>query len=352
MLSNPLDFEKPIAELDDLIGELKKVGSDPAERQEAVANGIDIEAEIGRFEAKRELMARKIYSSLTPWNEVQMARHVDRPYTLDYIGMIFEDFLELHGDRNGADDPAIVGGVAKLGSQQVVVMGHQKGRDLKARQLRNFGSARPAGFRKALRLMKMAEKFHRPIVVFVDTPAAEANLLAEEDGISMSIAICLREMVTLTVPIIVAVIGEGGSGGALGIAVGDRVIMLEHSVYSVIPPEGCAAILWNDRSRAADAAGALKLTSKHALEFGLVDEVLEEPLGGAHRDPVEMANRLKSAICGALGKLVSVDGETLTQGRYDRFRNMGQWIELESTPQPAHSSLPAELARESGEGKG
>lgn len=331
MLSNPLDFEKPIAELDDLIDELKKVGRDPQERQQAVTTGIDVEAEIGRFEVARQQMARQIYSNLTPWNEVQMARHPDRPYTLDYIGLIFEDFVELHGDRTNADDPAIVGGVARFGTDQVVVMGHQKARDLKGRQLRNFGSARPSGFRKALRLMKMAEKFKKPLIVFVDTPAAEANLMAEEEGISETIAVCLREMVMISVPIVVSVIGEGGSGGALGIAVGDRVLMLEHSVYSVIPPEGCAAILWNDRNRAAEAAGALKLTARHALDFGLVDEVLDEPLGGAHRDPTGMAAMLKGAIARNLTELKVLSAEQLLENRYNRFRNMGQWAEAEPT---------------------
>ena len=330
MLNNPLDFEKPIAELDDLIDELKKVGRDPDERKEAVNNGIDVEAEIGRFESARQQMARKIYSNLTPWNEVQMARHPDRPYTLDYIGMLFDDFIELHGDRTNADDPAIVGGIARFGADQVVVMGHQKARDLKGRQLRNFGSARPSGFRKALRLMKLAEKFKKPLIIFVDTPAAEANLMAEEDGISETIAVCLREMVMISVPIVVSVIGEGGSGGALGIAVGDRVLMLEHSVYSVIPPEGCAAILWNDRNRAAEAAGALKLTAKHALEFGLVDEVLEEPLGGAQRDPTAMGLIVKQAISRNLNELKSLCPEKLLSNRYDRFRNMGRWEEIEA----------------------
>ena len=259
-----------------------------------------------------------------------MARHTDRPYTLDYIGMIFDDFVELHGDRTNADDPAIVGGTARFGSDAVVVMGHQKARDLKGRQMRNFGSARPAGFRKALRLMKLAEKFRKPLIVFVDTPAAEANLMAEEDGISETIALCLREMVLISVPIVVSVIGEGGSGGALGIAVGDRVLMLEHSVYSVIPPEGCAAILWNDRNRAAEAAGALKLTAKHALDFGLVDEVLEEPLGGAQRDPTAMAGILKQAITRNLKDLKSLSTEGLLSNRYDRFRNMGRWAESET----------------------
>jgi acetyl-CoA carboxylase carboxyl transferase subunit alpha len=330
MLNNPLDFEKPIAELDDLIDELKKVGRDPNEQRDAVSSGIDVEAEIGRFETARQQMARQIYSNLTPWNEVQMARHTDRPYTLDYIGMIFDDFIELHGDRTNADDPAIVGGIARFGSDQAVVIGHQKARDLKGRQMRNFGSARPAGFRKALRLMKLANKFKKPLIVFVDTPAAEANLMAEEEGISETIAVCLREMMMITVPIVVSIIGEGGSGGALGIAVGDRVLMLEHSIYSVIPPEGCAAILWNDRNRAAEAAEALKLTAKHALDYGLIDEVLEEPLGGAHRNPNAMAATLKQAIEQNLQELKSLTSERLLSNRYDRFRNMGRWEEAEA----------------------
>lgn len=334
MLTNPLDFEKPIAELDDLIAELKRVGTDPSERDGAKASGIDVDAEVARFEEAREQMARRIYASLTPWNEVQMARHPDRPYTLDYIGLMFEDFVELHGDRTNADDPAIVGGVATFNGEPVMVLGHQKGRDLKSRQLRNFGSARPAGFRKALRLMKLAEKFNRPIIVFVDTPAAEANLMAEEEGISLTIAVCLREMVMLGTPIIISVIGEGGSGGALGIAVGDHILMLEHSVYSVIPPEGCAAILWNDRTRAADAADALKLTAKHALEHGLVDEVLDEPSGGAQRDWMTMAARLKDAIATRLTELKARPVDELIQSRYEKFRAMGRW--LEDVPSPGN----------------
>ena len=325
MLNNPFDFEKPIAELDDLIGELKKVAENPMAREEALAKGIDIEAEIAKVETLRLEKAQRTYATLTPWNEVQMARHKDRPYTLDYIRMLFDDFLELHGDRTNADDPAIVGGVARFRGESVVVMGHQKGRDIKERQLRNFGSARPAGFRKALRLMNMAQKFNKPLIVFVDTPAAEANLMAEEEGISETIAVCLREMVMLRIPIVVAVIGEGGSGGALGIAVGDRILMLEHSVYSVIPPEGCAAILWNDRNRAAEAAEALKLTAKHALEFGLVDEVLPEPLGGAHRDPAATAATLKLAIARHLAALGKLSPDELVQARYLKFRNMGRW---------------------------
>ncbi|HLK57451.1 MAG TPA: acetyl-CoA carboxylase carboxyltransferase subunit alpha [Chthonomonadaceae bacterium] len=325
MLNEPFDFEKPLEELDALIAELKRVAGDPAAREDALAKGIDMAAEIAKVETLRVEKARQIYASLTPWHEVQMARHKDRPYTLDYIRLMFEDFLELHGDRTNADDPAIVGGVARFRGESVVVMGHQKGRDLKERQLRNFGSARPAGFRKALRLMLMAQKFNKPLIVFVDTPAAEANLMAEEEGISETIAICLREMVMLRIPIVVAVIGEGGSGGALGIAVGDRVLMLEHSVYSVIPPEGCAAILWNDRNRAAEAAEALKLTAHHALQFGLVDEVLPVPLGGAHRDPAATAATLKQAIARHLAALGKLAPDELLQARYLKFRNMGRW---------------------------
>ena len=294
---------------------------------DARTRGIDIEAKIAEVEAQREAKLRQIFSALTPWNEVQMARHKDRPYTLDFIRMIFDDFIELHGDRTNADDPAIVGGLASFQGLPVVVLGHQKGRDLKERQMRNFGSARPAGFRKALRLMKVAQKFRKPIVVFVDTPAAEANLMAEEEGISTTIAVCLREMIMLRVPIIVAVIGEGGSGGALGIAVGDRILMLEHAVYSVIPPEGCAAILWNDRNRASEAAEALKLTARHALEFELVDEILPEPLGGAHRDPVAAAGTLKEAIAQHLENLQSLPESQLLAARYEKFRHMGRWFD-------------------------
>ena len=327
MLSNPLDFEKPIAELDDLIAELRRIDSNEGAHADAMVRGIDIEAEIAKVEAQKQELMRDIFSHLTPWNEVQMARHPQRPYTLDYIRLLCEDFIELHGDRTNSDDSAIVGGMATLEGKPVVVLGHQKGRDLKERQLRNFGSARPAGFRKALRLMKLAEKFKRPLIVFIDTPAAEANLMAEEDGISRTIAVCLREMVMLQTPIIVSIVGEGGSGGALGIAVGDRILMLEHAVYSVIPPEGCAAILWNDRNRAPEAAEALKVTSHSARQFGQVDEVLEEPLGGAHRDPIATAATLKTAILCHLNALTPLSPEALLEARYNKFRNMGRWEE-------------------------
>lgn len=328
MLSNPLDFEKPIADLDTYINELKQLATDPAVRTDAQARGINLEGQIKELEDKREALVHQIFASLTPWNEVQMARHKDRPYTLDYIRLIFDDFVELHGDRTNADDPAIVGGMARFQGESVVVLGHQKGRDLKERQMRNFGSARPAGFRKALRLMKLAEKFGKPLIVFIDTPAAEANLMAEEEGISTMIATCMREMALLSVPILVVVIGEGGSGGALGIAVGDRVLMLEHAIYSVIPPEGCAAILWSDRTRAADAAAALKLTARHALEFALVDELLEEPPGGAHRAPASMAATIKTALTNNLAPLKALSSDALVASRYEKFRRMGEWDDL------------------------
>ncbi len=327
MASNPFEYEKDISDLDELIAELKQMARNADVRADAKARGIDIEAKIAEVEAQREQKLRQIFSALTPWNEVQIARHKDRPYTLDYIRMIFDDFLELHGDRTNADDPAIVGGLANFQGDPVMVLGHQKGRDLKERQMRNFGSARPSGFRKALRLMKIAEKFAKPVVVFVDTPAAEANLMAEEEGISTTIAVCLREMVMLRVPVVVVVVGEGGSGGALGIAVGDRVLMLEHAVYSVIPPEGCAAILWNDRNRASEAAEALKLTARHALEFELVDEILSEPLGGAHRDPIGMGTTVKTAIAEQLRNLRNQSPEQLLAARYEKFRHMGRWFD-------------------------
>ena len=327
MLNNPLDFEKPIAELDALIAELKRIGHDPEARADARARNIDVQEEIAKVEALRTEKMRQIFANLSPWNEVQMARHKDRPYTLDYIRLLFDDFLELHGDRTNADDPALIGGLARFLGESVVVLGHQKGRDLKERQRRNFGSARPAGYRKALRLMQMAEKFNKPLIVFVDTPAAAPDLMAEEEGISRAIAVCLQEMALLRVPIVAAIIGEGGSGGAVGIAVGDRVLMLEHAIYSVIPPEGCAAILWNDRNRAPEAAETLKLTARHAFDLGLIDEVLSEPLGGAHHDATGMAATLKQAIARHLSALGKLSPDELVQARYRKFREMGTWEE-------------------------
>jgi acetyl-CoA carboxylase carboxyl transferase subunit alpha len=330
MLNNPLEFEKPIADLDDYVAELKRLANDPNARQDAQTRGIDIEGEITKLEQRRTEMMRQIFANLTPWNEVQIARHPQRPYTLDFIKLICDDFFELHGDRINADDAAIVGGLARFNGEPVVVMGHQKGRDLKERALRNFGSARPSGFRKALRLMKMAEKFNKPILAFVDTTAAMSDPMAEEEGISRAIAYNLQEMVMLRVPIVVAVTGEGGSGGALGIAVGDRVVMLEHAVYSVIPPESCAAILTafgRDKARAAEAADALKLTARHALELGVVDEVLREPLGGAHHDAPGTAAILKLALARHLSALGKLTSDELVRMRYEKFRKMGVWYD-------------------------
>jgi acetyl-CoA carboxylase carboxyl transferase subunit alpha len=330
MLNNPLDFEKPLAEVDEDIAQLKLILNNPHGREDALTRGIDLEAEIAGFEQKREEMMRRIFANLSPWNEVQIARHPSRPYTLDFIKLICDDFMELHGDRINSDDAAIVGGLAHFRGEAVVVVGHQKGRDLKERSLRNFGSARPSGFRKALRLMQLAEKFNKPILVFVDTMAAMADPMAEEEGISRAIAVNLMEMVMLRVPIVVAVTGEGGSGGALGIAVGDRVVMLEHAVYSVIPPESCAAILTafgRDKARAAEAADALKLTARNALELGVVDEMLPEPLGGAHHNPAETAAALKQAIGRHLTALGKLTPDELVQLRYQKYRNMGAWYD-------------------------
>jgi acetyl-CoA carboxylase carboxyl transferase subunit alpha len=262
-----------------------------------------------------------------------IARHPDRPYTLDYIRFIFDEFQELHGDRLFGDDPAIVGGIARVGERWVTVIGHQKGRDIHERSFRNFGSARPEGYRKALRLMKLAELCRRPVICFVDTPAADPTVPSEERGISEAIARNMQEMFMLTAPIIVVLSGEGGSGGALGLGVGDRVLMLEHAVYSVIPPQGCAAILWRDPARAAErapeAATALKLTAENALHFGVVDEIIPEPRGGAHRSPEGAAAVVKDALLRHLPALEAMGDEQRLSARYDRFRRLGEYAEVE-----------------------
>ena len=339
-----LDFERPIAELDALIEELKSRANDPEQRSDAIARSFDLDAEIARIEIQRDKVMHQVFDNLTPWNQVQMARHPLRPYTLDYIRLMFDQFTELHGDRINADDQAIVGGMARFQGECVMVIGHQKGRDLRDRQVRNFGSARPAGFRKALRLMEMAARFGKPIITLIDTPAAEANLMAEEEGISRAIAQNLEAMFKLPVPIIVAIIGEGGSGGALGIAVGDRVLMMEHAIYSVIPPESCAAILsefGRDRANAPQAAAALKITAAHAHKFEVVDEVLVEPLGGAHREPHTAASTLAAALSRNLHDLKKMKPAKLMEHRYERFRKLGQWLDpealiLEATAKPAN----------------
>jgi acetyl-CoA carboxylase carboxyl transferase subunit alpha len=320
MPTNALEFDKPIAEIEAKIEQLKRVSQ---------TEGVDRSAEIAELERDVERLLRRIYKKLTPWDKVLIARHPKRPYTMDYIERIFDDFLELHGDRLGHDDKAMVGGLARMGKQYVMVVGQQKGRDLEARRMRNFGSARPEGYRKALRLMKLAAKFQIPIVCFVDTPAADCSVEAEERGISESIARNMMEMFPLPTPIVVVVLGEGGSGGAIGIGVGDRVIMLEHAIYSVIPPEGCAAILWRDPAQGDEAAKALRLTAQDALDLGVCDQVIPEPLGGANRDYDAVAASVKAAVQKAIRELSRLSKSTLLERRYQKFRGMGVYAEPE-----------------------
>ncbi len=311
---NGLDFEKPIVELEKKIQELKRFTSEKK---------IDLSSEVKRLEEKLGQLKKETYSGLTAWQRVQIARHPQRPYTLDYIGMLMSDFIELHGDRSFSDDLAIVGGLAKLGSQKLAVMGHQKGRDTKENLMRNFGSAHPEGYRKALRIMQLAEKFGLPVVIFIDTPGAYPGIGAEERGQAQVIALNLREMVCIATSIIAIVIGEGGSGGALGIGIADRVCVLENAYYSVISPEGCAAILWKNGSKAPEAAEVLKLTAADLLKRGIIDEIIPEPLGGAHRDPQKMAGILKEAINKNLKELAVFKKEELLKLRYQKFRKMG-----------------------------
>jgi len=323
---NVLDFEKSIAELDENLSKLRQVVADRANPQ----NTPDLALQIADLEDHKSAVLASFFSDLSPWDKVLLARHVKRPYTLDYIGAIFEDWTELHGDRLFGDDGAIVAGLAKLDGLPVAVVGHQKGRDLKQRQHRNFGSARPEGFRKAGRIMALAAKFGLPVVTLVDTAAAAADIAADERGISESIARSMFEMVTLPVPIVSIVIGEGGSGGALGVAVADRVLMLEHAVYSVIPPEGFAAILWRDPERKDEAAKVLNLTAQRALELGVIDSIIDEPLGGAHRDYAEATANVKAALLSHLSPLLDIPVPALVAQRYEKFRRMGRFAEDES----------------------
>jgi len=309
-----LDFEKPIVELEKKIQELKTFISEKK---------IDLSSEVKKLEERLEHLRKDTYNNLTAWQKVQLARHPLRPYTLDYISMIMSDFVELHGDRLFSDDKAMICGLAKLDKKKVVVIGHQKGRDTKENLKRNFGCAHPEGYRKALRVMQLAEEFQLPIVVFIDTPGAYPGIGAEERGQSHAIALNLREMMCISVPIIVIVIGEGGSGGALGVGVADRVAVLENSYYSVISPEGCAAILWKDGAKAPQAAEVLKLTGPDLLRMGIIDEVIPEPLGGAHRDPAKIAQNIKEAIVRNLKELESLDRDELLKLRYKKFRGMG-----------------------------
>jgi acetyl-CoA carboxylase carboxyl transferase subunit alpha len=314
MNPNFLDFEQPIADLDAKIQELRHASHGQA---------FNIEDEVATLEGKLKIKTAEIFRNLTPWQIAQVARHPARPYTLDYIGVICEEFHELAGDRAYADDAAIVGGLARINGRSMMVIGHQKGRDTKSKIRRNFGMPRPEGYRKALRLMHMAERFKLPVLTFIDTPGAYPGVGAEERGQSEAIARNLLEMAALRVPIVCNVIGEGGSGGALAIGVGDRTNMLEYSTYSVITPEGCASILWKTAARAKDAAEALGMTAPRLAELGLVDKVVREPLGGAHRNPRGMAVRLKAIILNQLDELDTHDTPTLLERRYERLRGYG-----------------------------
>jgi acetyl-CoA carboxylase carboxyl transferase subunit alpha len=309
-----LDFEKPIAELEKKLEDLKR---------HSKAQDINFDAEVRRMQAKIEEMKRDVYSRLTAWQRVQIARHQQRPFMLDYLTLAFSDFIELHGDRLFSDDKAMPGGLAKIDGIRCMVIGHQKGRDLKENLKRNFGSAHPEGYRKALRLMRLAEKFKLPIVALVDTPGAYPGVGAEERHISEAIAVNLREMMMFKVPIVSVIIGEGGSGGALGIAVADRLLMLENSYYSVISPEGCAAILWKNRAHAQEAAEAMKLTARDLQKLNLIDEVIPEPLGGAHRGHEEAAASVKAALVKHLRELSAKPIDLLLAERYAKFRSMG-----------------------------
>ena len=313
-----LDFEQPVAELESKIEELRYVQSESA---------VDISEEIDRLGKKSLQLTKDIYSSLTPWQVTQIARHPQRPYTLDYVNDMFTDFEELHGDRAFADDLSIVGGLARFNGQACMVLGHQKGRDTKERGLRNFGMSRPEGYRKALRLMKLAEKFGLPVFTFVDTPGAYPGIGAEERGQSEAIGRNIFEMAQLEVPIIVTIIGEGGSGGALAISVGDQVLMLQHSVYSVITPEGCASILWRSAERASEAADALGITAHRLKALGLIDKIVNEPVGGAHRDTKQMAAFLKRALNDAVRQVIDLPTKALLQRRYDRLQSYGRFTD-------------------------
>lgn len=313
-----LEFEKPIAELEAKLAEWESLSS---------SNNMSVDDELNALKRKIEETKKNIYSSLTPWQRVQLARHPNRPYTLDYIERIFTDFLEFHGDRRYADDPAIVGGFAKLDGKSVMVIGTQKGRNTKENVFRNFGCPHPEGYRKALRLMKMADLAGVPVITFIDTPGAFPGVASEERHIGEAIAVNLRDMFALTVPVVAVVIGEGGSGGALGIGIGNTVLIMENAYYSVITPEGCAAILWKDRAYSEKAAEALHLTAGDLTELGLVDGIVKEPLGGAHKDYDAAAELLKKSVVSALGRYEKMSGDELKESRYERFRRIAFYNE-------------------------
>lgn len=313
-----LDFEKPIIELENRIAETKRLAEE---------NGIDISDSLAALEARLEALRQDIYKNLTPWQRVQLARHPARPYSLDYIHAICEDFIELHGDRCGGDDKAIVGGVGRIGSYGVIVVGQQKGRDTKSRQYRNFGMPNPEGYRKARRLMLLAEKLRKPVITFIDTPGAHPGMHAEEFGQAEAIARNLYEMAQLHVPILVFIIGEGASGGALGIGVGDKIYMLENSWYSVISPESCASILWRSWEYKEQAAEALHLSAQDNLKLGTIDEIIPEPLGGAHKNPTQVFRLVREKILADLPALLALSPEELVQRRLEKYSRMGRWQE-------------------------
>jgi acetyl-CoA carboxylase carboxyl transferase subunit alpha len=313
-----LEFERPILELEVKIQELK---------QFAEAEKVDVSTEIARLERKVARLQEEVFANLTPWQRTQIARHPTRPYTMDYIRLMLADFVELHGDRAFSDDKAIVGGFARLEGMPLMVIGHQKGRDTKEKLARNFAMANPEGYRKALRLMKLAEKFDKPVLTLVDTPGAYPGIGAEERGQAEAIARNLREMSELRVPIVVVITGEGGSGGALGIAVGDTVLMLEYAIYSVISPEGCASILWRDPAKAPEAAAAMGITAQTLMRLDVIDEIVPEPTGGAHRNHQEMATTLKGSLLKAFDRLRQLPLDTLLDQRYQKFRRMGVFEE-------------------------
>jgi acetyl-CoA carboxylase carboxyl transferase subunit alpha len=315
-----LDFEQSVSELENKIEQLRYVQDDSA---------LDISDEIGRLQKKSQSLTKDIYAKLTPWQISQVSRHPQRPYTLDYIQHLFTDFEELHGDRNYADDPAIVAGLARFNGQSVMIIGHQKGRDTKERQYRNFGMPRPEGYRKAMRLMRLAEKFGIPIMTFIDTPGAYPGVGAEERGQSEAIGKNLYVMAELKVPIICTIIGEGGSGGALAIAVGDTMLMLQYATYSVISPEGCASILWKSADKAPDAAETLGITATRLKTLGLVDKIISEPLGGAHRDYPGMMQSLKKALQDTLKQVQSQSTDEMLQARFSRLMSYGKFKEIE-----------------------
>jgi len=316
-----LEFEKPLVELENQIDQIRELARD---------SEVDVSQQLLQLETLASRRREEIFNALTPAQKIQVARHPQRPSTLDYIQMFCDDWVELHGDRNGTDDQALIGGLARIGEKSVLLIGQQKGRDTKENVARNFGMAKPGGYRKALRLMDHADRFNLPIISFIDTPGAYAGLIAEEQGQGEAIAVNLREMFRLKVPIIATVIGEGGSGGALGIGVADRLLMFEHSVYTVASPEACASILWRDAGKAPEAASALKITGPDLMKLGIVDEVLKEPSGGNNWAPLQAGDTLKNALEKHLSELLALSTSELRDNRYSKFRKMGKYLESQS----------------------